>query len=146
MSLVCRVAFSAFFLPYGRVDGGKEDICLFFAVLHFRDIEAVGQRKSSGIQAGTADDEDFFLVGAGLQGLFQRAEAFRSGPLPFLSAQHDVAAVGQCPFGERLERLASHDNGMPRGQGLESFQVVGQPIQQFVALSDAVIPVHGCNQ
>ena len=41
--------------------------------------------------------------------------------------------------GMTLEGASAHDDGVARGDGLEAFQVVGQPIDQFVLKADGSV-------
>ena len=51
--------------------------------------------------------------------------------------------LGNAPLG-RLSNVR-HDDGVARGQRLEAFQVVGQPIYQFVLRTDGSVLCYGYN-
>ena len=38
-----------------------------------------------------------------------------------------VAAVGKRTFGERFKSLSAHDDGISRGEGFETLQIIGKP-------------------
>ena len=80
-----------------------------------------------------------------LQCLVERGIALASGERCLRATEHYIAAVGQCALGQREECVATHDDGMTSGEGLETLQVVGQPVQQFVVESYAAVLCHGCN-
>jgi len=145
MFLIRGVGFSTCFFPYRRVYLGEEGVRLFRGVLDVGDVEGIGQRKGFLIYAGSADDEHFFFGLASGQGCFQRGIALRSRELDVLTAQDDVAAVGQGTLRQGLEGAASHDDGVAGGERLEAFQIVGQPIQQFVLKAYRTVTGDGYN-
>lgn len=143
MLFVRRMAFSTFFLPYMAVYFREESVGGHLVVFHFCQIEAVGQREGLRVEHGSSDDEDFFFLFAGFQGFFQCVEAFCSFKMQILSAQYDISPVRQSAFGERFKGMPSHQNGVACGECLETFQVVGQPVKQFVLVADASFLVDG---
>jgi hypothetical protein len=56
-----------------------------------------------------------------------------------LARKDDVAAIGQCTFGQRLECAPSHDDGMSCSQRLEMQQVGSQVIEEVVVQTYRII-------
>ena len=83
------------------------------------------------------------ILFAACEGFLERRVAVASGKFRLCAAHHHIASVGQCALRQRLERVASHDNRMSRGECLEAFQVVGEPIQQFVLVAYGTVLCHG---
>ena len=79
------------------------------------------------------------------ESLIERLITLASGKFLLSAAEHDIAAVGQCSFGQGQEGVTAHDYCMPSGKCLEALEIVGQPIQQFVFLSYRPVSVHGGN-
>ena len=105
--------------------------------------EGVGKKLL--IYTGTADDEDFLVVTALRKGSFKRRIAFGTRELDVLTGEHDVSTVGESAFRQGLERLSPHNDGMAGSQCLEAFQVIGQPVQQFVFKAYRTILGNGYN-
>jgi len=76
---------------------------------------------------------------------WHRDRAASTRELDVLTAQDDVAAVGQGTLRQGLEGAASHDDGVAGGERLEAFQIVGQPIQQFVLKAYRTVTGDGYN-
>ena len=125
MLLVRRMSLAAGHLPYGRVNFGEEGIGLCRCIVNVGDAELVGYRQGFLIDTRPSDDVNFLIGTAGREGSFQRVETLGTRELDVLTRKHDVAAVGQGTFRQRLEGLATHDDGMAGGQCLEAFQVIG---------------------
>ena len=143
MSFVCSVFF--LFLYYPVVVWRKESICLFGAIVNLCQIEPVSDRKCLLIDAGSTDHEQFLILRAMTERVFQGREAVATRQLLCRSRQHDVPSVRKSSFRETLECLSAHDDGMAGGKTLESFQVVGQPVEQFVVFANGPVPRHGRN-
>ena len=57
----------------------------------------------------------------------------------------DVAAFGERTTRKGTPSIASHDDGMARGERLESLEVVGDMPQEVVVLADSVVLGYGDN-
>lgn len=134
----------AFFFPYGGIDGREIGIGLWCLVVYFGQAQAVGQRKCLTVDAFAANDVDVFIAAAMFQRLLQTGEHFGTRTYGGgVGRQDDVPPVGQRAFGQRLKSFTSHDDGVSGGQCFETFQVVGQPEQQFVLVTDGHAAIDG---
>ena len=64
---------------------------------------------------------------------------------PHRLRKHDVPTIGESALGKGEVGVAAHDDGMARGEGLETLQVVGQPINQLVLITDGPVLRHRSN-
>jgi len=143
MSLICWVMFTRLFFPVAIV--GEERVGLCRCIVNLSQAQAVGLVEESFVETGTAYDVDVFLWLTGSEELVPRIETLTSRQLLRTSGQHTVAAVGQSTFGQTLKRLPSHHDGMTCRQRLEPFQVVGQPVNQFILKADGPVLGDGSN-
>ena len=79
------------------------------------------------------------------QCLFKRRVDIATWKTGLRATEHDVAAVGQCALGQRLEGASPHDDGVARGESLKPFEVIRQPIDQFVVVADGAVGGNGGN-
>ena len=97
---------------------------MFRRGLNMGEAKAVGHWQGLRINALAADDIDVFFGRTSVERRLQGREHF--GALKgktFLVREHDVAAIWQGTFRERLKSAASHNDGVSRGEGLEAAQV-----------------------
>ena len=113
--------------------------------IHLRQIEAVGKGQCFGIHRRAADDEHLLTLPAMREGFGQRGETFGTGKSRGGARQHDVAAIGQCALGQRLKRAPPHDDGMSRGELLETAQVGRKAEEQPVVVTDGAVARHGAD-
>ena len=133
--------------PVAAVSKGEEGIGILWQIVDEGDIELLRQRQGLAIDAGTSEDEDLFLSRlAGSKGSGKGGEDFgaREGEGGVV-AQDEVTAVGQGTVRERLEGLASHDDGMARSKRLETLQVIRQVVEQLPCPPDGVVLSYGNN-
>ena len=130
-------------LPYLWVDGGEPGVCLWGGSIHLGEAEPMGEGERLMIHAVASDDVDLLLGIAVAEGLLEGGIDFGSRAGDALTGEDDVAPVGQGTLGQRLEGLAPHHDGMPRGEGLEALQVVGEMKQQLVVEADGPVAVYG---
>lgn len=114
-----------------------------WSVCHLGQTKAVGKGYCLLIDVSAANDEDFLTGRAVGKSLVERLVAVAPRQLAHGGGEHDVAAVWQCAFRERLESASPHDDGVTCGQCLETFQVVGQPIDEFVVVAYGSVARHG---
>ena len=143
MFFVLRMTFSTFFLPLCRVQSREEGIGFCQSVFHFRHVETVGMRERFRIEAGTSDDKYFLFVRTGFQGFFQCVETLGSFKLSAAAAQYDIPAVEHNTLGQGFKLFPSHDDGKSGGPRLEELQIVGEPVEQFVIMSDSPVLIDG---
>ena len=138
MTIICGMVLTAFFLPVVFV-GREEGVGLGGGVVDLRETETVGEGQGLTVDRGTADDVDILVGGAVLQGFFQRWKHITARESLGATAQDDVTTVGQGSFGQGEIGVTAHDDGMTSGEGLETLQVVREPVDQFVLKSDGAI-------
>ena len=144
--VVRRVAFGGDALPLGSVIFGEESVGLGGQIVYFGEAEPVGQGQGIAIDAVAANDEDFVVGTAGLQGGLERGEDLRTGTNQVrLVREHNVAPVGQGALGQTFKRAAAHDDGVAGGEGFEALQIGTQVIQQPVAETYGAIASHGAD-
>ena len=110
------------------------------------EAKAVGHWQGLRINALAADDIDVFFGRTSIERRLQGREHF--GVLKgktFLAREHDVAAIWQGTFRERLKSAASHNDGVSRGEGLEAAQVGREMIKQFVLIANGAVGSQGTN-
>ena len=134
------MGFFVFHLPVAVV--GEEGIRLCRDVVHLGQTQTVSQRQRLLIDPCTTYDVDVLVGPATRQGSVQRGVDITAGQLLDCCGQHHIATVGQGTLGQRQVGVASHDDGMACGQRLEAFQVVGQPVDEFVLESDGAVLRH----
>ena len=146
MFLVGRMFFAPHFAPLLGFQFGEEGIGLGGHVVHHGEVYAFGQADGLSIQFTSTDDVDVFGVVALHQCFFDTSVALCILIMQsLLTAEYNVASVGQCTFGERLEGLAPHDDSVTRSELLEAFEVVGQAIEQLVVEAYGIIFSYGDN-
>lgn len=123
----------------------KPHVGMLGSGIHLRQIEAVGKGQCLGIHRRAADDEHLFVLLAMREGFGQRGETFGTGKSRGGARQHDVAAIGQCALGQRLKRAPPHDDGMSRGELLETAQVGRKSEEQPVVVTDGAVARHGAD-
>ena len=138
MTVIGGMVFTAFFLPVVFV-GREEGVGLGGDVINLGETETVGEGQGLTVDGGTADDIDVFIGGAVLQGFFQRGIDITAGESLGAAAQNDVTTVGQGSLGEGEIGVTAHDDGMTRGEGLETLQIVREPVNQLVLKADGAI-------
>src|ERR1700738_989021 len=62
-----------------------------------------------------------------------------------IACQDEVGAARQ-RLADRLECLAAHEHGLPQGDGLEMFEVLGKPPRQGVVATDDMVARHRNHQ
>ena len=133
-------------VPQLGVNLGEKGIGMFGQGVDVGEAEAVGQRERSGIDGGTADDEDF-LADGGIEGSLEGGKDFGVGPGSATGAGEDeVAAVGQSAFGEGLKSAASHDDGVAGGEGFEALEVSTNRIEEAVLKADGIVLSQGADE
>ena len=141
MALVGGMLLSPHLSPFPV--GREEGVGLGWGVVHLGQAKAVGALHRLTVYTG-ASYHIHILVGLAVcKGLFQRTKTLATLEILRRAAEHDVAAVGQCPFGQRLKGLAAHDDGVASGELLKPLQVFGQPVYQAVLVADGEVLGHG---
>ena len=133
------MVFLLFYFPPLKTVNRREEGIALRGLLHKRQHKAVGQGKGSAVDRLTADDEDFLIFWAMGQRRIQRR--IDLGPLQTqcLMTQHHIPTAGQRTVGQRLTRLAPHDDGMAHRERLEMRHVGGQlPRQTALTANDTV--------
>ena len=128
--------------PLRPVPCGETGVALV-VVHHGGQIQPVGQRHGLRIDLPAADDEHLLLDGEACERLLERSghlDPFGGIVLP--ARDDDIAPVGERPA-ERLERLASHHDGMTARELLETFQIFGDMPQQRVTAADNAVLCNG---
>ena len=144
MALVCIMLFLPHFLPVAVI--GEEGIGIGWCVVNLGKTKAVGQGQSLTIDAGTANDKDFLVRPTSHKGSLKRRKDFGSRELNPGAREYDVATIGQGSFRQGLESATPHDDSMTRGERLESLQIVGQPVKEFVIEPYGTVLRHGSYQ
>ena len=91
------------------------------------------------IDTRPSDDVDILVFSAVLESFFKRwidvtaLESLRA------TTQNDVTTIGQGSLRQGKEGVAPHDDRMTGGEGLETLQVVGKPIDQLVLIADGSV-------
>ena len=127
MLFVCRVLLSRCFLP--SVVLGEEGVGVGGRVVNLGKAESVGYGERLLVDACSTYYIYVLVLCAVGERFLERRVAVAAFELGGCATEHHVATVGQGALGERLERAASHDDGVARGERLETLQVVGQPIE-----------------
>ncbi len=128
------------------VEGREEGIGLFRHVVDDGEQQLVGLVEQLRIDGCAADDVHLLVVVACVQCLVKRGIAFGTIDVPEAAAHHDVAAVGQSSFGQRVEGLPTHQHGMSAGGGTEVAHVVGQAIEQCIVVAQCAVVGDGGNE
>ena len=139
VSLVCFVLLGVGEFPIFCINFREEGVCFFWRIVNYRQIKLFCQRKGLLIDACSSDNENFFLFGAGKQRCRQRRKDFRSRERDVAAAQHHIPPIGKSTLWEGLERLSSHDDGMPRRQCLEVLHIIRQMIDEPVVEPDGSV-------
>ena len=143
MTIICGMVLTAFFLPVVFV-GREEGVGLGGGVIDLRETEAVGNGQGLTIDRSSADDIDVLVGGAVLQGFFQRGIDITARDSSGAAGENDVTTVGQGSLGQGEESVPAHDDGMACGEGLETLQVVREPVDQLVLKADGAISRDCC--
>ena len=143
MLLVDVMAFAPFFLPLLFV-GWEESVGLGRGVVDLRQTEPVCERQGLTVDTGTADDVDILVGGAVGEGLFERRVDVTAWEGGLTAGEDDVTTVGEGALRQGEVGVTPHDDGMTRGECLETLQIVRQPIDQFVLISDGPVLRHRC--
>lgn len=138
MTIICGMVLTAFFLPVVFVRR-EEGVGLGGGVVDLRETETVGEGQGLTVDRGTADDVDILVGGAVLQGFFQRGIDITARESLGAAGENDVATVRQGALGQGEESVPAHDDGMACGEGLETLQVVREPVDQLVLKADGAI-------
>ena len=143
MTIIGGMVLTAFFLPVVFV-GREEGVGLGGGVVDLCETEAVGNGQGLTIDRSSADDIDVFVGGAVLQGFFQRGIDITARDSSGAAGENDVTTVGQGSLGQGEESVPAHDDGMASGEGLETLQVVREPVNQLVLKADGAISRDCC--
>ena len=139
VNFVGGLVFAEGDMPLRFVPHGEEGIGRRGRGVDMGETQLVGQRHGGGIELRTADDEDFGIA-CECNCLFERCGDFGVGPRLTDGARNDdVSAIGECALGQRLVGVASHDDGMARGERFEAAQVVAERIEQLVVQPDGIV-------
>ena len=150
MTIIYIMVFTLSFFP-SLVIGREEDIGSLGGVVYLGKAKPIGNIHCLGIYTCSTyyiyiivvdAVLTTFLKSAMLQCLVERGIALASGERCLRATEHYVAAVRQCALGQREECAATHDDGMTSGEGLETLQVVGQPVYQFVVMAYSPVAGH----
>ena len=112
---------------------------------HFVDygkIHAVGNADGLTEYLASTYNEHFRFVPACLQGLVDGIVYLCTCQRCNGAAYNDVASARQCAAGKRLEGGASHNDGMPHGQRLETLHVGRYVEEQLVAIAYCPVAVY----
>ena len=119
--LIGRMFLSLGLLPLRGIQLREEGGSVGESVVDAGDIQAIGEGKGLPIDLSTSDDEHLLLACAQRQGLGKRSADLTAWEIGIgLGRQNDIPAIGQ-GVRQRLEGLATHDDGMSGGQCLEPF-------------------------
>ena len=131
------------FLPVAHVYLWEDGVELRWRVVDEGEIDAMCHGKGLTVNAFTTNNENLLFAATAIYGLFERTENLAPDHVRAASAHHDVAAMGQGAVGQRVERVAPHDDGVAGGERLEVLHVVGQMVEQAVAKADSPVAGHG---
>ena len=143
MTIICGMVLTAFFLPVVFVRR-EEGVGLGGGVVDLCETEAVGNGQGLTIDRSSADNVDILVGGAVHQGFFQGWKHFTAGESLGAAGENDVATVRQGSLGQGEESVPAHDDGMACGEGLETLQVVREPVNQLVLKADGPISRNCC--
>lgn len=143
MAFILRMRLLVDYSPCAVV--GEEGVGMGRRVVHLRQTQTVGQRHRLLVDAGSTYYIYVLLRRAALECGFEGGVDVAARQLFHRRRQHHVAAVGQCALGQRQVGVAPHDDGMAGGELFEPFQVIGQPVDEFVLETDGPVFSHRCN-
>lgn len=125
--------------PFALVERGEEDVGVFRGGVNVGEAETIRYGEGFTIDAGSADDE-YLFVGASSKCSGKIGENLYVRPIQIgVAGQHDVTAIGQRAFRERLEGASSHDDGVAGGECLEAAQVFAEMVEEIVVIADGVV-------
>ena len=141
MTFIGRMILAPYLLPI--VVGGEEGVGFGGRVMNLCETEAVGHRKEVTIEGGTANDKHLLIGTTGGNELVPRSKALAVRQLFLATGEHAVPTVRQCAFRQTLKGAAPHEDGVTSGELLEPFQVIRQPVNQFVLKANGTVLGHG---
>ena len=124
---------------------GEEGIGLRWRIVNLGQAKAVGLVDEILVKTGTTYNKDVLVRTAGDEKLIPRGKTLAAFQLLAATCQHTVATIGQRTLGQAIESLATHEDSVARGQRLETFQIVGQPVYKLVLIAYGTVASHGGN-
>ena len=125
--LIDGMVFTPRLTPCGVV--GEVGIGTLWGVGYLGETETVGKGQGLLVDGGASDDVDVLVGRTVGEGFIERGIDITAGQLTLGARDDDIPTIGQGSLGERVEGLSAHNDGMTRGERLETLQVVGQPIE-----------------